>query len=192
MSILKIARMGHPILHQTATPVTDYEDPELSPLIEDMIQTLRDSGGIGLAAPQVHVSKRIVIFFIPEDRGAKEDAGIGVDLTVMLNPEIQYLSSETNVDWEACLSVPGLMGAVKRYSNIKYSWVDIRGVKQEREAMGFHARAVQHECDHLDGKLYPMRMDDFEAFGFSDEINGNAELMNKYRGSLPNDGTLES
>jgi peptide deformylase len=191
MSILKIARMGHPVLHQAALPVSDFKNQELSILIEDMIETLSDSGGIGLAAPQVHVPKRIVIFFIPEERSANEESGAGVDLTIMLNPEIQYLGSEKNIDWEACLSVPGLMGAVERYSHIKYSWMDMNGSRQEREAMGFHARAVQHECDHLDGKLYPMRMNDFETFGFSDEVNKNVRLMDKGRVTVPEDKTIE-
>jgi peptide deformylase len=187
MSILKIARMGHPVLHQVASPVTDFKDPELLILIEDMIKTLKDSGGIGLAAPQVYAPKRIVIFFIPQARGTKDEESSDIDLTIMLNPEIEALGVETNIDWEACLSVPNFMGAVERYSHIKYSWVDLNGDKQEREAQGFHARAVQHECDHLDGKLYPMRMSNFETFGFAEEINKNIPLMQKGRDLQPDD-----
>ena len=192
MSILKIAKMGHPVLHQVASPVLNHDDPELSILIKDMVDTLKDSGGIGLAAPQVYVPKRIVIFFIPEERSTKWDKDIEVELTIMLNPEIQYVTSETNIDWEACLSVPGLMGSVERYSHIKYSWTDLNGTRQEREARDFHARAVQHECDHLDGKLYPMRMGDCKMFGFSDEVNENIELMNKGRDLCVDGSHLES
>ncbi len=181
MSILKIARIGHPVLHQKASRVTDFKDPELPILIESMIETLEDSGGIGLAAPQVHVLKRIVIFFIPQEPSLETETSFNVDLTIMINPEIQPLDTKTNIDWEACLSVPGFMGAIERYSHIKYSWQDLNGEKQEREAEGFHARAVQHECDHLDGTLYPMRMKNFEMFGFADEIKKNMSLMKKGR-----------
>ena len=184
--------MGHPILHQISSPITDFANPELSVLIEDMIETLEDAGGIGLAAPQVYVPQRIVIFFIPEERSDDDKENSGVDLTVMLNPKIESLSKKTNIDWEACLSVPGLMGSVERYSHIKYSWTDLNGNRQEREAKDFHARAVQHECDHLDGKLYPMRMGDCKMFGFSDEVNENIELMNKGRDLCLDGSHLES
>jgi peptide deformylase len=170
-----------------SSPITDFVDPKLSKLIDDMIETLEDSGGVGLAAPQVFALKRIVIFFIPQERSTADEDNFEVDLTVMLNPEIQPLADETNIDWEACLSVPNLMGAVERFSHIKYSWMDLSGNKQEREATGFHARAVQHECDHLDGKLYPMRMRNFETFGFVDEVNKNISLMSKGR-SHPHNG----
>ena len=190
MSILKIAKMGHPVLHQVSSPIIDFVDSKLSILIDDMIETLEDSGGVGLAAPQVYIPKRIVIFFIPQERDTVEENNLGIDLTVMLNPEIQPLTNETNIDWEACLSVPNFMGAVERYSHIKYSWMDLSGNKREREAKGFHARAVQHECDHLDGKLYPMRMSDFETFGFVDEVNKNIPLMRKGRGLLSDGGNL--
>jgi peptide deformylase len=179
MAILKIARMGHPVLHQIAEPVMDVTDPEIEVLIEDMIETLDDSGGIGLAAPQVHVPKRVVIFFVPPERNGDDDEAPEIELTIMINPEITPLSDETNLDWEACLSVPDLMGSVERYTHIKYSWLNPNGTREEREATGFHARAVQHECDHLDGKLYPMRMHDFTTFGFAEETNRNIALMRK-------------
>ena len=179
MSILKIARMGHPVLHKIADPITDLKDPSVSLLVDDMIETLEDIRGIGLAAPQVYNSKRIVVFYIPKDRNRENGADQKIDLTVMINPEIEPLSYEKNTDWEACLSVPGLMGAVERYSHIRYSWLSLDGNKLEREAEGFHARAVQHECDHLDGKLYPMRMKDLSAFGFVDEVNQNPFLMDE-------------
>ena len=179
MSILKIARLGHPILQEIASPVDDYKDPEIKKIISDMIETLEDAGGIGLAAPQVHVSKRIVIFFVPESR--LEDERDQVELTTMINPEIKPLNDKINRDWEACLSIPNLMGAVERYSHIKYSWFDINGKYFEREASGYHARVVQHECDHLDGKLYPFRIADLSMLGFQEEINFNVELLERGR-----------
>jgi len=175
MAILKIARMGHPVLHQKAAPV-EPGDPEIPALLNNMIETLADAGGIGLAAPQVHVSKRVVIFFVPENR-AEEDAEAPHELTIMINPEIEPLSAEKELGWEACLSVPGLMGAVPRYAHIRYRWTDPHGRAMSREAHGFHARVVQHECDHLDGMLYPMRMEDMKLFGFSEETHQNADLI---------------
>lgn len=179
MSILKIARLGHPILQEIASPVDDYKDPEIKKIISDMIETLEDSGGIGLAAPQVHISKRIVIFFVPESR--MEDEKDQAELTIMINPEIKPLNNKINRDWEACLSIPNLMGAVERYSHIKYSWFDINGKYFEREASGYHARVVQHECDHLDGKLYTFRIADLSMLGFQEEINSNVELLERGR-----------
>jgi peptide deformylase len=187
MAILKIARMGHPVLHHIAEPVLDPGDEEIAVLVEDMIETLEDAGGIGLAAPQVHVALRVVIFYVPERRTSEDDEDLPADLTIMINPVIEPLSEETNLDWEACLSVPGLMGAVERYSHIKYSWTTLDGKTEEREAKGFHARAVQHECDHLDGMLYPMRMTDLSTFGFVEETNRNISLMRKGHGQIPED-----
>ena len=174
MAILKIARMGHPILREVAVPVADPTAADTAALVRDMVETLDDVGGIGLAAPQVHVSKRVVIFFIPDHR-AEEDAAPGdadgpQPLTIMINPSIELLSDEKELDWEACLSVPDLMGAVPRYTKIRYRWFDLDGKSHERDASGFHARAVQHEYDHLDGILYPMRMDDLSLLGFADEM----------------------
>ena len=166
MAILKIARMGHPVLLQPAEAVEDPTAPEVAQLVDDMLDTLEDAGGIGLAAPQVHVSKRVVIFFIPKGR----DGGEALPLTVMINPVIEPLSDEKDLDWEACLSVPDLMGKVPRYTRIKYSWSTLEGERQERTASGFHARAVQHECDHLDGLLYPMRMTDLTQLGYAEEM----------------------
>ena len=178
MAILKIARMGHPVLSRVAEPVTDPTSFDVAVLVNNMIETLADSGGIGLAAPQVHESKRIVIFFVPEAR-AEGDPDTPEELTVMVNPEIEPLSDEREVGWEACLSVPGLMGGVPRYTAIRYSWTGLDGKRHSRDAAGFHARVVQHECDHLDGMLYPMRMEDMSLFGFSDETNQNRELLSR-------------
>lgn len=177
MAILKIARMGHPILHRRADPVADATSYDVAVLVNNMIDTLADSGGIGLAAPQVHESKRIVVFFVPKARAEGDDDEPPEDVTVMVNPVIKPLGDETELGWEACLSVPGLMGAVPRHTAIKYSWTGLDGQPHSREANGFHARVVQHECDHLDGILYPMRMEDMTLFGFSEETNQNAELI---------------
>ena len=189
MAILKIARMGHSVLHQVAEPVDDPASPEVTAIVRDMIETLDDAGGIGLAAPQVHIPKRIVVFFIPGAR-ANPDAGDGdgeegddhhddggIDLTIMINPEIIPVGDEMDLDWEACLSVPDMMGAVSRHSAIRYRWQTLDGETMEREASGFHARAVQHACDHLDGILYPMRMEDLSLFGFAEEVNRNKSLL---------------
>ena len=180
MAILKIARMGHPILSQRAQEVTDATSFDTAVLVNNMIDTLADSGGIGLAAPQVHESKRIVIFFVPKARSEGDDDA-PEELTVMVNPVIEPLDEDKELGWEACLSVPGMMGAVPRYTNIRYSWTGLDGKPHEREAQGFHARVVQHECDHLDGVLYPMRMEDMSLFGFAEETNQNRELLAKAR-----------
>ena len=174
MAILKIARMGHPVLRVPADPVADPGASEIKRLIADMIDTMHDAQGVGLAAPQVHVAKRVVIFHVPHDRIENEaDEESPYDpqpLTVLINPEIEPLSEELTVDWEACLSVPGMMGMVPRFAHIRYRGIVADGTLMERTAEGFHARVVQHECDHLDGLLYPLRMTDFSQFGFVDEL----------------------
>jgi len=182
MAILKIARMGHPVLHQISETVDDPTDPEIARLINDMIDTLQDAAGIGLAASQVHILKRVVIFIVPESRSGEDEEDSETELTIMINPVIEPLSDETNLDWEACLSVPDLMGAVERYSHIKYSWSTPAGKREERVASGFHARTVQHECDHLDGILYPMRMTDLTLLGYAEETNRNIELLRRGHG----------
>jgi peptide deformylase len=171
MAILKIARMGHPVLKARAEPVTDPKDHEIQQLVRDMIETLADVGGIGLAAPQVHVSKRVVIFFVPgERRAAAGEPAEDVPLTVLINPEIEPLSEDKAAGVEACLSVPDLAGPVPRFTHIRYRALDLHGRMFEREAKGYHARVVQHECDHLDGILYPMRMTDISQLAFVEEL----------------------
>ena len=177
MAILKIARMGHPILHKVAASVTDPTSADTASVVNDMLETLQDAGGLGLAAPQVHISKRIVVFFIPEARTGGGPDDIPEQLTVMINPEIELLDHKKELDWEACLSVPELMGSVPRFTKIKYSWTNLDGSQSDRVAEGFHARVVQHECDHLDGVLYPMQMDDLKLIGYSKEIQMNYDLM---------------
>jgi len=175
MAILKIARMGHPVLKRVADPVADPTSPEIYKLINDMIDTLADIGGAGLAAPQVHVPLRVVIFHVPAARIAQEDGGEpggreGIPLTALINPEITPLSDSMTEGLEACLSVPGLAGMVPRFTHIRYRALAPNGTLIEREATGFHARVVQHECDHLDGVLYPMRMRDLTSLGFVEEL----------------------
>lgn len=172
MAILKIARMGHPVLLQPAAPVADPMAPEIAALVRDMVETMEDAPGMGLAAPQVHVPLRLVIFKVGGARARAEDgeAGAAVPLTVLINPEIEPLSEETTLGWEACLSVPGLAGEVPRWRHIRYRGLGLDGRPVEREAVNFHARVVQHECDHLDGRLYPTRMADLGRLMFTSEI----------------------
>ena len=175
MAILQIARMGHPILARRADAVEDPRDPALGRLVDDMIETMRDAPGTGLAAPQVHVPKRIVVFFVSAGRAAREDDGAAepeaeVPLTALINPEIEPLGEGRSLGWEACLSVPGLTGEVPRYDHIRYRGWTLEGEEIEREARGFHARVVQHECDHLDGVLYPQRMTDLSRLLFTSEL----------------------
>ena len=178
MSILKIARMGHPVLKQVAEAVADPASPEVRRLIVDMLETMEDAGGTGLAAPQVHVPKRIVTFYVSGARARHEDGAPeeteAVPLTVLINPVLEPLGEEQAVGWEACLSMPGLAGQVPRYTAIRYRGLTPKGEAVEREARGFHARVVQHECDHLDGILYPQRMTDLSTLVFTSEMNAQA------------------
>ncbi len=184
MAILKIARMGHPVLRQKAAPVADPTAPEITALVRDMLETMEDAGGTGLAAPQVHVPLRVLVFFVSGRRAAAEEGpGPGresagrddVPLTVLINPVIEPLTDELALGPEACLSVPGLMGQVPRVTRIRYRGLSLEGAPVEREAEGFHARVVQHECDHLDGILYPQRMTDLSLLAFTSEVGRTAQ-----------------
>ena len=171
MAILKIAKMGHPVLQRPAEPVADPTAPEIRALAQDILETMVDAPGTGLAAPQVHVPLRLVIFQVSEARaGQQGEDGGGVPLTVLINPVIEPVGEDMNDDWEGCLSVPGLRGLVSRHTRIRYSGVGLDGQAIEREAEGFHARVVQHECDHLDGMLYPQRMTDLSKLIFESEF----------------------
>jgi peptide deformylase len=170
MAILKIARMGHPVLLRRCEPVPDPGDPEIRRLVADMFETMEDATGVGLAAPQVHVSLRLFVFRIPAERS---DDALGEDSignSVLINPEIEFLSEERVLGWEGCLSIPGLRAGVPRAPRIRYRGVDCEGRVIAQEVSGFHARVIQHEYDHLDGVLYPMRMTDFRLFGFNEEL----------------------
>lgn len=181
MAILKIARMGHPILRQRAEPVADPRAPEIRRLVADMVETMIDADGAGLAAPQVHVPLRLVVFQAPENRidpdlSESERFDHSTPLTVLINPEVEILEGEIEAGWEGCLSVPGLRGLVSRPSSIRYSGFDTQGQSVARAAKGFHARVVQHEVDHLDGILYPQRMNDLTKLIFESEARYLANL----------------
>jgi peptide deformylase len=165
--IREILKMGDPRLLRIAKTVDHFDTPELHALIKDMFETMRDEdGGVGLAAPQIGVDLQVVIFgFVPSDRHPDERP---VPETVLINPSVTPVSQDMEQGWEGCLSVPGMRGVVNRFSQIRYRGFDQFGKEIDRVAEGFHARLVQHECDHLIGKLYPMRITDFSKFGFTE------------------------
>ena len=170
--IRKILRMGDPRLLRVAQPVARFGD-ELAELIADMRDTMIAADGAGLAAPQIGVNLRVVIFGF-ESNPRYPEAG-EIPWTVLINPELTPLSEQVTEGWEGCLSVPGLRGWVPRYSELRYTGMDGSGERLDRTVSGFHARVVQHECDHLDGILYPMRNKDFRRFGFQDELFAQGE-----------------
>ncbi|UCV27397.1 peptide deformylase [Ferribacterium limneticum] len=168
MAVRKILRMGEPLLFEVAEPVTDFSAPELRRLIEDMFDTMRAAGGVGIAAPQIGVGLQVVIFgFEKSDRYPNAEA---VPETVLINPVITPLGEEETPGWEGCLSVPGLRGEVPRYERIRYTGFTPAGEAIDRTVEGFHARVVQHECDHLIGRLFPSRVRDYTRFGFTDVL----------------------
>ena len=171
MPLLKIARMGHPVLLRRCEPVPDPGATGIRQLVANMIQTMEDAPGVGLAAPQVHVPLRLFVFRVPGERREKDPDDLPVGPTVLINPELELLSEERVVGWEGCLSIPGMRAGVPRAPRVRYRGMDCDGNVLEREATGFHARVVQHEYDHLDGILYTMRMTDFRLFGFNEELN---------------------
>jgi peptide deformylase len=171
MAILKIARMGHPLLLARAEPVADPTTPEIRRLVADMIETMADAPGAGLAAPQVHVPLRLFVFRVGEGRTSDEADDRVVGNTVLINPEIEAVGEDLRLRWEGCLSIPGMRGAVARHWRIRYRGVDCDGAPVVAEVAGFHAGVVQHEFDHLNGILYPMRMTDFRLFGFDEELS---------------------
>jgi len=165
MTVRTILKMGDPRLLRIAPPVERFATAELQELVADMFETMRSVNGAGLAAPQIGVDLQVVIFgFSRNDRYPDAPP---VPETVLLNPVIEPIGDEVEEGWEGCLSVPGLRGVVPRFASIRYRGVDLEGRPLEREAEGFHARVVQHECDHLVGTLYPMRIRDFSRFGYT-------------------------
>ncbi|MBB1629698.1 peptide deformylase [Cupriavidus sp. UME77] len=166
--IRDILKMGDPRLLQVARPVTRFNTPELRILIDDMFDTMDHANGAGLAAPQIGVDLQVVIFGF--DRNPRYPDAPTVPKTVLINPELTPLGEEQDEAWEGCLSVPGLRGVVPRFTRLKYTGFDVMGGRIERVAEDFHARVVQHECDHLQGILYPMRVTDFARFGFTDVL----------------------
>lgn len=170
MAIRKIARMGHPVLLQRAAPVENIDS--VRGLIQDMAETLVDSGGIGLAAPQIHESLRVILVSVPAGRSADGEAE--TPITALINPILTPVGEEIVTGWEGCLSIPGLSGAVPRHARVRFEALDLNGKRMEGEAHGMMARVLQHEVDHLDGILYPMRMQDHSQFGFDEEISRHA------------------
>ncbi|MEO7741602.1 MAG: peptide deformylase [Usitatibacter sp.] len=174
MTVREVLRMGHPVLRERAKPVEQLATPELRTLVQDMKETMASKDGAGLAAPQIGVGQRVVIFGVtsnPRYPDAEE-----VPFTVLVNPKLTMLSREVEEDWEGCLSVPGMRGVVPRYTKLRYTGFDEEGNAIDRVAEGFHARVVQHECDHLDGILYPQRMTDMSRFGFNEELFPGEEI----------------
>ncbi|QJR14140.1 peptide deformylase [Usitatibacter palustris] len=175
MSAREVLRMGDPVLAQVARPVEKFGTPELAELVQDMKDTMAAKNGAGLAAPQIGVSQRVVIFGVgsnPRYPDAEE-----VPFTVLVNPKIEFLTKEIEEGWEGCLSVPGMRGVVPRFTKLRYTGFDEHGAPIDRIAEGFHAIVVQHECDHLDGILYPMRMTDMSRFGFTDVLFPDMEVV---------------
>lgn len=174
MAIRPVLRMGDPVLNRVARPVEDVHDDRIAALINDMLDTMRAEDGAGLAAPQIGVSLRVVVFGF--DHNPRYADVPSVPRSILINPEIRPLSTEIEEAWEGCLSVPGMRGVVSRYRRIEYRGLDAEKEDVVVRADGFHARVVQHECDHLDGILYPQRMSDFSRFGFLDELAAAGRL----------------
>jgi peptide deformylase len=168
MATKTVLRMGDAHLLQRAEPVLQFDSPQLHGLLVDMRDTMHTMNGAGLAAPQIGVGLRVVIFGVQQS--SRYPDAESVPETVLINPLITPLGAEMEEDWEGCLSVPGLRGKVPRHAQIRYQGHDEFGALIDRTVSGFHARVVQHECDHLDGILYPMRIRDFTSFGFIEEL----------------------
>jgi peptide deformylase len=175
MAIRTVLRMGDPLLLQQAAPVAKFDTPELHALIQDMQDTMQHMNGAGIAAPQIGVSLRVVIFGVgsnPRYPDAEQ-----VPYTVLINPILRPVGDAQEDGWEGCLSVPGLRGVVPRYQRLHYTGFDQYGQPIDRLVSGFHARVVQHECDHLDGVLYPMRIQDLTKFGYTDVLFPNQDIQ---------------
>lgn len=168
MAIRPVLRMGNPLLLQRADEITAFNTQELNELIQDMRDTMLANDGAGLAAPQIGVSLRLVIFGV--DKNPRYPDAPEVPETILINPTITPLDEAMDNAWEGCLSLPGLRGLVPRYRHIRYSGFDAQGKPFEIDASDFHARVVQHECDHLDGILYPRRIKDLRQFAYTEEL----------------------
>ncbi len=174
MAVRPILRLGHPLLREVAAPVTEFATAGLHELVRDMLDTMRANDGAGLAAIQIGVLQRVVVFEL--DHNPRYPEAGPVPLTVLVNPEIEFLGDERDMGWEGCLSVPGMRGLVPRFRRLRYRGRDELGAPIDRTVSDFHARVVQHECDHLDGILYPQRIQDMTAFGFQDELVASGVL----------------
>lgn len=175
MAIKPVLKMGEASLLQVAERVEKFDTPELKALIQDMHDTMEAEDGAGLAAPQIGVGLQVVIFGV--EKNARYPDVEDVPYTVLINPIVKPLTKETEEDWEGCLSVPGMRGMVPRFSKIDYQGYDQYGNSINRNVDGFHARVVQHECDHLQGILYPMRITNFRTFGFTEVLFPGQKLM---------------
>lgn len=172
MTSQAIVKMGNEQLATPSIPVDDFTDPGLSRLIQDLEDTMKEKGGVGIAAPQIGCNKRIILFGFEQNKRYPNEKP--VPFTILINPEYKSLSEEMVDGWEGCLSVPGLRGLVPRYNKIEYKGYDQKGVLISRIVQGFHARIIQHECDHLNGILFPQRIKDLRYFGFEDELTERA------------------
>lgn len=170
MALRQLTYLGNPVLRANALALTAFETEELHVLTTDMVETMHAHRGVGLAAPQVGVSQRVIVFWVPEERATQEGEDTPQPLHILLNPEITPLNSVTEPGLEGCLSLPGLRGLVPRFTHIGYRGYDLTGKLIEREARGFHARVVQHEIDHLNGIMYLDRMNDFTSLIHESEI----------------------
>ena len=168
MTVRRVLRMGDPLLYKKAEPVAKFNTPELDSLVADMFDTMAELNGAGLAAPQIGVSQRVVIFGV--DANPRYPEVELVPTTVLVNPILTPIGNELEDGWEGCLSVPGLRGLVSRHRDLRYTGFDQHGNPIDRTVTGFHARVVQHECDHLDGILYPMRLRDIRLLGYEEAL----------------------
>ena len=169
MAVQPVLRIGDPDLQRISEPLSRFDEGSLAPLIQDLWETMAARGGVGIAAPQIGVPLRVVVFEV--EHSERYPDAPKVPRTVLINPEVESLDDEMVDGWEGCLSVPGLRGIVPRYRRIRYRGFDANGRRFERQAEDFHARVVQHECDHLDGILYPQRMRDLSSLGFEEELS---------------------
>jgi peptide deformylase len=175
MAIREVLKMGHPLLREVSAPVTEFGSEALHRLIADMDETMRSLSGAGIAAPQIGVGLRVVIFEVASNPRYPHVGPI--PYTVLINPVLTPLGEEQDEGWEGCLSVPGLRGLVPRFRRLRYQGMDALGNPIDREVEGFHARVVQHEVDHLDGILYPQRIQDLRNLGFEDALAGQMTPM---------------
>jgi peptide deformylase len=174
VAVRPILRLGDPTLREVAAPVTEFDTPALHALVADMLDTMYANDGAGLAAIQIGVLQRVVIFGLEQNPRYPDVEP--VPLTVLINPVIEALGPEREAGWEGCLSVPGMRGLVPRFTRIRYRGRDASGRRIDRTVADFHARVVQHECDHLDGVLYPQRIEDMRSFGFVEELTASGVL----------------
>lgn len=181
MTIRPILRAGAPLLASVAEPVADPSSDDIAGLVVDMIDTLESQGVAGIAAPQIGVPLRVVVYFVAPHRVSGRPGDDPVGMTVLVNPQIHPIGAAISEDWEGCLSLPGLRGRVRRWERVRLAAFDLDGRRSERIVAGTHARIVQHECDHLDGRLYPTRMHDLASLGFLDELIRSGTLPSPAR-----------